>query len=180
MPNKRPPLIDPSLSLKGETARKCLIFLDQMASWEQSEKPRQRKLKESDLKSREASAKILCANLVQFWKRDPKGTFGILRSKTWYANNRVELGPYVTQKSMIGFLEFLIERNLVDKVSDGRKHPDAKQGIPTQIRAMESLIDFLQQGDVSPFDFDNTYLQKSFLYRMTKPSPLSIELHVYF
>ena len=85
-----------------------------MASWENSNKLRQRSLKESDLKSREASAKILCANLVQFWKRDPKGTFGILRSKTWYANNRVELGPYVTQKSMIGFLEFLIERKVVE------------------------------------------------------------------
>ena len=66
MLNKLPSLIDPSLSLKGETARKCLIFLDQMASWEQSEKPRQRKLKESDLKSREESAKMLCANLLQF------------------------------------------------------------------------------------------------------------------
>ena len=159
MQNKVPPLIDPSLSLKGETARKSLIFLDQMASWEKSNKVRQRSLKESDLKSREASAKILCANLIQFWKRDPKGTFGILRSKTWYANNRVELGPYVTQKGMIGFLEFLIEQNLVDKVSDGRKHPDAKQGIPTQIRAKQGLIDFLLQGDVSPVDVENTYPQ---------------------
>ena len=159
MPTKIPPLIDPSLSLKGETARKCLIFLDQMASWEQSEKPRQRKLKESDLKSREASAKMLCANLLQFWKRDSKSTFGILRSKKWYSNNRIELGPHITQTSLIRFLDFLIERNLVEKVSDGRKHPDAKQGIPTQIRAKQSLIDFLQQGDVSPFDFDNTYPQ---------------------
>ena len=82
MKNKLPPLIDPSLSLTGEIAERSLLLLDQMASWEQSEKPRQRKLKESDLKSREASAKILCANLLQFWKRDPKGTFGILRSKT--------------------------------------------------------------------------------------------------
>ena len=41
MENKRPPPIDPSLSLKGETARKCLIFLDQMASWEKSEKLKQ-------------------------------------------------------------------------------------------------------------------------------------------
>ena len=70
-----------------------------MASWEKSNQVRQRGLKESDLKSREASAKILCANLIQFWKRDSKGTFGILRSKTWYANNRVELGPYVVMKT---------------------------------------------------------------------------------
>lgn len=99
MATKRPPLIDPSLSLKGETARKRLIFLDQMASWEKSNKLRQLSLKESDLKAREASAKILCANFTQFWKRDPKGTFGILRSKTWFANNRVELGPYVVMKT---------------------------------------------------------------------------------
>ena len=60
---------------------------------------------------------------------------------------------------MVGFLEFLIERNLVEKVSDGRKHPDAKQGIPTQIRAKQGLIDFLLQGEVSPFDVENTYPQ---------------------
>ncbi len=63
MSDKVPPLIDPSLSMKGETARKCLMFLDQMASWEKANKLRQLSLKEVDLKSREASAKILCANL---------------------------------------------------------------------------------------------------------------------
>ena len=114
MSSKVPPLIDPSLSLKGETARKCLIFLDQMASWEKSNKLRQRSLKESDLKSREASAKMLFANLLQFWKRDPKGTFGILRSEKWYAKKRSELGPHITQTSLIRFLDFLIERNLVE------------------------------------------------------------------
>ena len=130
-----PPLIDPSLSLKGETAQRCFLLLDQMTSWEKSEKPSQRRLKPSDLKSREESAKILCANLLQFWKRDSKGTFGILRSKTWYANKRFALGPHITQKSLIGFLEFLLEEELVEKVSDGRKHPDARHGIPTQIKA---------------------------------------------
>jgi len=159
MTNKIPPLIDPSLSLKDKAAGRCLIFLDQMSSWEQSEQPRQRKLKESDLKSREESAKMLCANLLQFWKRDPKGTFGILRSKTWYANNRVRLGPNITQTSVIRFLEFLIERNLIQKVSDGRKHPDAKQGIPTQIRAKQSLINFMQQGGASSLDIVNTHPQ---------------------
>tara|TARA_B100000575_G_C23006760_1_gene580030 strand:- start:740 stop:1018 length:279 start_codon:yes stop_codon:yes gene_type:complete len=83
-----------------------------MSLWEKLNKLRQRSLKEFDLKSREASAKILCANLIQFWKRDPKGTFGILRSKTWYAKNRVELGPHITQTSLIRLLDFLIERNL--------------------------------------------------------------------
>ena len=74
-----------------------------MASWERSEKPRQRRLKPSDLKSREESAKMLCANLLQFWKRDSKGTFGILRSKKWCSNNCIELGIYITQTSLIGF-----------------------------------------------------------------------------
>lgn len=60
---------------------------------------------------------------------------------------------------MIGFLEFLIERNVVEKVSEGRKHPDTKQGIPTQIRAKQGLIDFLLRRDVSPFDVENTYPQ---------------------
>ena len=152
-----PPLIDPSLSLSGETAQRSLLLLDQMATWEQSEKPRQRKLKASDLKSREESAKMLCANLLQFWKRDSNGTFGILRSKTWYAEKRVELGPHITQKSLIGFLEFLLEAELLEKVSDGRKHPDAKHGIPTQIKAEKRLIDFLIQGEPKPFDFVSTY-----------------------
>ena len=102
---------------------------------------------------------MLCANLIQFWRRDPKGTFGILRSEKWYAKKRSELGPHITQTSLIRFLEFLIERNLVEKVSEGRKHPDAKQGIPTQIRAKQGLIDFLLQGDMSPSDVENTYPQ---------------------
>lgn len=157
MKNKLPPLIDPSLSLTGETAERSLLLLDQMASWEQSEKPRQRKLKASDLKSREESAKMLCANLIQFWKRDPEGTFGILKSKTWYANKRVELGPHITQRSLIGFLEFLLEEDLVEKVSDGRKHPDAQQGIPTQIKAGKRLMNFLIQGETKPLDFISTY-----------------------
>ena len=37
MQNKVPPLIDPSLSLKGETARKCLIFLNQISGWSSSD-----------------------------------------------------------------------------------------------------------------------------------------------
>ena len=85
-----------------------------MAAWEKSNKLRKRSLKASDLKSREVPAKILCANLVQFWKRNPKSTFGILRSKKWYTNNRIKLGPDITQTSLIGLLEFLIERSNIE------------------------------------------------------------------
>ncbi len=56
-------------------------------------------------------------------------------------------------------LSFFGERNLVEVVSEGRKHPDAKQGIPTQIRARQGLIDYLDQDDASPFDFRSVYPQ---------------------
>ena len=47
-------------------------------------------------------------------------------------------------------LRFFAERNLIEVVSGGRKHPDAKYGIPTQIRARQGLIDYLDQDDASP------------------------------
>ena len=97
---------------------------------------------------------MLCTNLVQFWNRDPKGTFGALKSPKWYPEYRVELGPYITRKGVIGFLEFLVQRNFVELVSEGKKHPDVKQGLPTQIRARNGFTGFLVQGDVRPFDFE--------------------------
>ena len=37
MSNKILPLTDPSLLLTGETARKCLIFIDQIGGWSSSD-----------------------------------------------------------------------------------------------------------------------------------------------
>ena len=44
-------------------------------------------------------------------------------------------------------------------MSEGRKHPDAKYGIPTQIRAQQGLIEYRDQDDASPFDFRSEYPQ---------------------
>ena len=56
-------------------------------------------------------------------------------------------------------LDFFLSRNLIEIVSEGRKHPDAKQGIPTQVRARQGLIDYLDQDDASPADFRSEYPQ---------------------
>ena len=56
-------------------------------------------------------------------------------------------------------LDFFLSGNLIEIVSEGRKHPDAKQGIPTQIRARQGLIDYLDQDDASPFNFRSEYPQ---------------------
>ena len=56
-------------------------------------------------------------------------------------------------------LRFFAERNLIEVVSEGRKHPDAKYGIPTQIRPRQGLIEYLDQNDASPFDFRSVYPQ---------------------
>ena len=153
MAPKLPPLIDFGLSVTGEIARRCGIFLEQMEDWEDSKDLRKRKRKPEDRRALEVSANMLCGNLVQFWNRDPKGTFGVLRSDTWYGNNRHSLRPEITQSGVVGFLDYLVRQNHVELVSEGKKHPDAKQGLPTQIRAKKGFISFLTQGDISPFDF---------------------------
>ena len=134
-------------------ARRCRIFLEQMGQLEDSKDLRKRKRKPADRKALEVSANMLCANLVQFWNRDTKGTFGVLKSPTWYAKNRHRLRSEITSKGVTGFLDFLVRQNHVELVSEGKKHPDAKQGLPTQIRAKKGFISFLTQGDISPFDF---------------------------
>ena len=153
MPSNLPPLIDLGLSVTGEMARRCGIFVEQMGQWEDSKDLRKRNRKPADQKALEVSANMLCGNLIQFWNRDPKGTFGVLRSDTWYANNRHRLRPEITQSGVVGFMEFLVRQNHVELVSEGKRHPDAKQGLPTQIRAKKGFIGFLTQGDISPFDF---------------------------
>jgi hypothetical protein len=153
MAPKLPPLIDFGLSVTGEIARRCRIFLGQMDDWERANKVRKRKLKALDLKAREVSANMICANLVQFWNRDPKGTFGVLKSPTWYAKNRHRLRPEITSKGVTGFLDYLVRQNHVELVSEGKKHPDAKQGLPTQTRTKKDFISFLARGDISLFDF---------------------------
>ena len=56
-------------------------------------------------------------------------------------------------------LDFLSSSNLIEIVSEGRKHPNAQQGIPTQIRARQGLIDYLDQDEISPLHFCTEYPQ---------------------
>ncbi len=116
-------------------------------------------MKKQERLAREATYQVLLANLHQTWKRDPAATVGVLRVKNHYANRRAEIGPYVTYKSVMILLDFFLSRNLIEIVSEGRKHPDAKQGIPTQIRARQGLFDYLDQDDASPADFRSEYPQ---------------------
>ena len=133
--------------------------MDDLARWEEANQARTRALKKQDRLAREATCKVLLANLHQTLKRDPAATIGVLRVKNHYANRRAEIGPYVTYKSVMILLDFFLSRNLIEIVSEGRKHPDAKQGIPTQIRARQGLIEYLDQDDASPFDFRSEYPQ---------------------
>ena len=142
--NKLPPFIETSLSLKGETSRRCFKLLDQMSLWEEANKPRQRKRSSKNQKNLQESAKMLCANLIQFWNRNPEGTFGIELSKTWYAGVREKIGEFINQKGTISFLDFLIERNLVEKVSDGRKHPLTKRHSDLRLTQKSQIIHLFQ------------------------------------
>jgi hypothetical protein len=138
-------------------AERCQGFVDDMNSQEMNTGTRTRALKEKDKLAREASARMLMANLYQQWKVDPKSTVGVMRTKNWYSGRREEIGPNITCRGVTSFLDYLSGRHLFEIVSEGRKHPDAREGIPTQVRAKQGLIDYLEQGDVSSFDLSRTY-----------------------
>ena len=80
-------------------------------------------------------------------------------AKNWYSHRREELGPNITYGGVQRFLDYLCGRHLIEIVSKGRQRPNAKQGIPTQVRAKQGLIDYLDQGDVSPLDIPLPILQ---------------------
>ena len=151
------PLLEPNLAIIGPIADRCQSFVDQMI-WRESELGnRKRSLKEQDKLSRYRSANMLLANLYQQWKADPKGTIGVMLTKHWYSDRRAEIGPHITHAGVTRFLDFLSNQHLIEIVSKGRKHPDAKQGLPTQVPARRRLIDYPDQGDVSTSDVINNH-----------------------
>ena len=159
MTHEQTPTLNLNLYPQGQFAERCLGFVNDLARWEAVNYHRDRALKKQDQLSREATCKVLLANLYQTAKRDLSATVGVLKIKNYYAIKRAEIGPYVTYKSVMVLLYLLSSSNLIEIVSEGRKHPDAKQGIPTQIRARQSLIDYLDQDDASPFGFRLEYPQ---------------------
>lgn len=159
MAHEQTPTLNLNLYPQGKFAERCLGFVDDLARWESVNYPRARALKKQDQLSREATCKVLLANLYQSWKRDPSATVGVLKIKNHYAIKRAEIGPYVTYKSVIVLLDFLSSSNLIEIVSEGRKHPKAQQAIPTQIRARQGLMDYLDQDEISPLHFCTEYPQ---------------------
>ena len=153
------PTLNLNLYSQGKFAERCLGFVDDLALWESVNYPRARALKKQDRLSRKATCKVLLAILYQTAKRDPSATVGVLKIKNHYAIKRAEIGPYVTYKSVMVLLDFLSSSNLIKIVSEGRKHPNAQQGIPTQIRARQGLMDYLDQDEISPLHFCTEYPQ---------------------
>ena len=159
MAYQQTPILNLNLDPQGKTAERCIGFVDDLARWEEAKQARSRALKKQDRLAREATCKVLLANLHQTWKRGPAATIGVLGVKNHYPNRRAKIGPYVTYKSAMPLLDFFLSRNLTEIVSEGRKHPDAKYGIPTRIRARQGLIELLDQDDASPMDFRSEYPQ---------------------
>ena len=134
--------MDPGISVTGPIARRCQNFVDQLMERENANNLRRRKRKDVDQTSLVVSANMLCANLIKFWQKDPNGTFGVLRSPTWFANNRDRLRSEITQSGVVSFLDFLVRSSHVELVSEGKKHPVAERRLPTQIRAKEGFISY--------------------------------------
>ena len=153
---KLPPFLDANRSLTGEIGERCSALVEEMEEWELETGRRVRRYQDDNRTARKASVKMLCANLYRFWKRDPDQSFGVSKRKNFYAEERGRLGPHITMVGVNGTADFLEDRGFLEVVAKGWKSPKAKKGIPTQIRATESLIRYLEEVEISPFDFINT------------------------
>ena len=151
-----PPLIDFNLTCGGQLAERCKVLLQRMEEWEQQHDVRSRSLKDTDKLNRQLSTLTLVSNLYFNSKDTSQTTFGVPQSKTYYADNRKKLGKHITQSGIVRVLDFLVKRGFVEIVSIGRKHPNAKKGIPTQVRETKSFLEFLDHGDVSCLDIETT------------------------
>ena len=146
------PTLNLNLCPQGKFAELCLGFVDDLARWEAVNQPRACALKKQDQLSREATCKVLLAHLYQTAKRETSAAVGVLVVINYYSKQKAKVGPNVTYQSVMILLDFFTSRNLIEIVLEGRKHPDAKHGIPTQKRARQGLIDYLDQEDIGPAD----------------------------
>ena len=76
---KKTPLLNLNLYQQGKFAERCIGFVDDLARLEEANQARTRALKKRDSLAREATCKVLLANLHQTWKRDPAATIGVLK-----------------------------------------------------------------------------------------------------
>ena len=148
---KLTPTLDLNLYPHGQLAERCGLLIRQMTDWENSQGARKRTLKPQDRLARDTTGKVLLANLYQAWKGDPLATLGVILKKNFYSTQRGKIGPLISYTAMKTLLTFLSDRNLIEIASKGKKHPDAKTGIPTQIRAQQGLFEYLNQ-DAGEYD----------------------------
>ena len=133
MTYEQTPTLNLNLYPQGKFAERCIGFVDDLDRWEEANQARTRALKKQDRLAREATCKVLLANLHQIWKRDPAATIGVLKKTNWYSDHSNTISPLISQTAMQLLLWFFAERNLIEVVSKGCKHPDAKYGIPIPI-----------------------------------------------
>ncbi|MDC2993210.1 hypothetical protein OAZ91_01265 [bacterium] len=122
MAHQQTPTINLNLYPQGKFAERCIGFVDDLARWEEANQPRTRALKKQDKLAREATCKILLANLHQTWKRDPAAIIGVLKKTNWYSDHRNTISPLIRQTAMQLLLRFFADRTLIGVVSEGRKH----------------------------------------------------------
>ena len=79
MTYEQTPTLNLNLYPQGKFAERCIGFEDDLARWEEANQARSRALKKQDRLAREATCKVLLANLHQTWKRDPAATIGVLK-----------------------------------------------------------------------------------------------------
>ena len=63
----------------------------------------------------------------------------------------------MTYQSVVILLDFFTSRNRIEIVSEGRKDPNAKHGIPSKMEARQDLIDYLDQKDIGPVDLRRVF-----------------------
>ena len=78
MAYQQTPTLNLNLHPQGKFAERCVGFVGNLARWEEANQARTRALKKQDRLAREATCKVLLANLHQTWKRDPASTLGTI------------------------------------------------------------------------------------------------------
>ena len=93
MAHQKTPTLNLNLYPQGKFAERYIGFVDDLARWEEANQARSRALEKQDRLAREATCKVLLANLRRTWKRDSTATIGILKKTNWYGDHRNTIRP---------------------------------------------------------------------------------------
>ena len=100
MAYEQTPTLNLNLYPQGKFAERSIAFVDDLARWEEANQARTRALKKQDRLAREATCKVLLANLHQTWKRNPAATIGVPKKTNWYSDHRNTIIPLISQTAM--------------------------------------------------------------------------------